>query len=276
METSAPAVRISHKEGYQFVVDFGDALGSIGVDEPAPIGTGAGPSPEQLLVASVANCLCASLVFSLGKYGAQPRGLAAEARFQLHRNAGGRLRMQSIAVTITIAGVSNPDAAKRALARFQDFCTVSESVSAGIPVEVSVQDSDGAVLHSSKPASGGEDAVRSDGEGVRRPEDVVHQFIERANRGDLDGLLDLYDSRAVIAVGDPVATGRAEIRGFLERLLSRKSSFDPVEVLPALRYDDLALTVTKVAGEKYSVELLRQQPDGSWRLLVDQLRLGKK
>ena len=194
------AIRITHTGGYQFAIDFGEAWPSLTADEPAPIGTGAGPSPEHLVAAGVANCLSASLVFALGKYRAKPSGLGAEARFKVHRNAAGRLRMESITVTITLDGVSNADAATRALAKFQDFCTVSESVAAGIPIAVSVVDPAGKVLHRSPGETAGAAA---------RPEDAPAAFVERANRGDIDGLLALYDGDLVLGGGTVASTGAA-------------------------------------------------------------------
>ena len=75
---SGPSIKIKQVDGYKSTVDFGQLLPELLVDEPEPIGTGDGPSPEQLLVASVANCLCASLVFALGKY--KQEGKASKPR----------------------------------------------------------------------------------------------------------------------------------------------------------------------------------------------------
>ncbi|GJD59756.1 OsmC family protein [Methylobacterium dankookense] len=145
-----PSVTLRHIADYRFEVDFGDFLPRLSVDEAEPIGTGEGPFPEQLLTASVANCLCASLVFALAKYRQRAQGIEAQARAQVERNAEGRLRVTGIAVEITLgAEAASLDRIDRALEQFQRFCTVSESVKAGIPVAVTVSDSAGRLLSES-------------------------------------------------------------------------------------------------------------------------------
>lgn len=137
-------VTLRHIADYRFEVDFGAALPPLPVDEAEPIGAGEGPYPEQLLTASVANCLCASLVFALGKYKQRADGIAASARAQVERNQEGRLRVRGIAVEIALGTeAENLDRIDKVLEQFQRFCTVSESVKAGIPVTVSVSDGTG-------------------------------------------------------------------------------------------------------------------------------------
>ena len=117
------------------------------VDEAPPIGSGEGPFPEQLLVSAVANCLCASLVFALAKLKQEAGGLRAEARCAVTRNAENRLRITGISVGITLgASAEAVPRIDRVLEQFQRFCTVSESVQAGIPVSVSVRDGAGTLL----------------------------------------------------------------------------------------------------------------------------------
>lgn len=149
------SVTLRHIADYRFEVDFGSALPHLAVDEAEPIGGGAGPFPEQLLTASVANCLCASLVFALAKYRQRAQGIAARARAQVERNGEGRLRVTGIAVEIALGAESaSLDRIDRVLAQFQNFCTVSESVKAGIPVTVTVTDGAGRLLSESHAVSG--------------------------------------------------------------------------------------------------------------------------
>lgn len=149
MSEATPRVTITHASGYQFLVDFGGALPALATDEPPPIGEGQGPSPEQLLLAGVTNCLCASLFFALGKFRQEASGIRAEASAKIGRNEKGRLRMQAIEVVITIgAETYDRPQVERALAQFEDFCTVTESVKAGIPVAVTVSDRNGTTLAS--------------------------------------------------------------------------------------------------------------------------------
>ena len=144
-----PSVTIKHLSGYRFEIDFGSEFPALVVDEPAPIGGGTGPCPEQLLVAAVANCLVASLVFALGKYRQEAEGIEAQSRCRISRNAEGRLRIAGIDVEIVLGTeMSDPSRMDRVLAQFERFCTVSESVKAGISLDVCVTNRSGVRLRS--------------------------------------------------------------------------------------------------------------------------------
>lgn len=144
---AGPTIRITQVDAYVFTVDFGAALPALVTDEALPIGGGTGPFPEQVLIAGVANCLCASLVFALGKFRQEGRGVAAEASCRVERNLDGRLRITGIDVRIGLgAAADEMPRIDRVLEQFERFCTVSESVKAGIPVAVSVTDRDGTRL----------------------------------------------------------------------------------------------------------------------------------
>ncbi|MEH3062852.1 MAG: OsmC family protein [Methylobacterium radiotolerans] len=142
-----PTIRITQVADYVFTVDFSAALPALRTDEAPPIGGGTGPFPEQLLISGVANCLCASLVFALGKFRQDARGVAAEASCRVERNAEGRLRVTGIGVHIQLgAAAADMPRIDQVLEQFERFCTVSESVKAGIPVAVSVADRHGTRL----------------------------------------------------------------------------------------------------------------------------------
>jgi organic hydroperoxide reductase OsmC/OhrA len=148
MAVSNPgSVRLTQQRDFQFEVEFGLGMPPLLADEPPPLGTGLGPSPEQLLAAAVGSCLCASLLFSLRKYKQQPEPISAEVTTETGRNAEGRLRIQTIAVALHLG---QPAAAlphlDRALAQFEDFCTVTQSVRGGIAISVQVHDALGARL----------------------------------------------------------------------------------------------------------------------------------
>ncbi len=140
------SVTITRQEKYRFVVDFGPGMAAI-ADEPPPLGEGSGPSPVQLLAAAVANCLSASLVFACGKFKEDPGTLKATAVCQIGRNDKNRLRVTGLDVRMTL-GVAPETLSHldRALAQFQDFCTVSKSVEAGIPFKVAVSAPDGRIV----------------------------------------------------------------------------------------------------------------------------------
>jgi ketosteroid isomerase-like protein len=108
---------------------------------------------------------------------------------------------------------------------------------------------------------------------AQAPEDLVRFFVARANAADLEGIVALYEADAVVAVGSPVASGHEQIRAFYQDLLSRRSSFPPVEPMPALYNGDIAMTVTRLPKGRCSVEVARRQSDGSWRWTMDQLKV---
>jgi uncharacterized OsmC-like protein len=138
------SVTITQQQNYQFLVDFGEGMPSLLADEPAPLGQGEGPAPTHMLLAAVANCLSASLLFSLQKFKQDAGGMTARATCSVERNERKRLRIAHIDVAIQLA----KDGAElahldRVLAQFEDFCTVTQSVQAGIPVRISVTDGKG-------------------------------------------------------------------------------------------------------------------------------------
>ena len=133
-------ILLQQQADYRFAVQFdGTAIAPLTTDEPPPLGGGAGPNPARLLGAAVANCLAASLLFALRKFGNEPGPLQAIAEVALVRNSQGRLRIPRIAVELRL-GVAWGSLvhADRALAQFEDFCIVTQSVRQGIEVDVQV------------------------------------------------------------------------------------------------------------------------------------------
>ncbi len=143
------SVTITRQDKYRFLVDFGAGMPASVAGEPAPLGDGTGPSPSHLLAAAVANCLAASLLFAHGKFKEDPGRLMATAACRFGRNDKNRLRVTGIDVTLTL-GVAPETLGhlERALAQFEEFCTVSQSVKAGIPFTATVVAPDGRVLKS--------------------------------------------------------------------------------------------------------------------------------
>lgn len=138
------SITITQKQNYQFLVDFGEAIPGLLVDEPAPLGKGEGPAPTHMLLAAVANCLSASLLFSLQKFKQDAGGITTKATCIVDRNETNRLRIQQIDVAIQL-GKEGAEFAHldRVLGQFEDFCTVTQSVQAGIPIKISVTDGKG-------------------------------------------------------------------------------------------------------------------------------------
>ena len=130
---------------YAFRISFeGAGLDALHSDESAPLGGGAGPNPSHLLLASVANCLSASLLFALRKFKNAPGPIRTEIVAHKARNEAGRWRIPRAEVVITLADSAATLAHfDRVLAQFEQFCIVTQSVREGMQVDVRIIDADG-------------------------------------------------------------------------------------------------------------------------------------
>lgn len=142
MSESAIQVHLQQKQDYQFDIQFGASVPSILGDEPAPLGSGLGPSPVQLLAAAVGSCLSDSLLFALRKFKQAPEPLQCDVHAEVGRNEQGRMRVMQIRAVLTLgvpaAALTHLD---RVLDQFEAYCTVTQSVGLGIPVAIEVFDS---------------------------------------------------------------------------------------------------------------------------------------
>jgi len=113
------------------------------------------------------------------------------------------------------------------------------------------------------------------------PEQVLETIVTGINSGDLDSLMPLYESEAAFAT-EPgsLAPGASGISAALSGFISMNGTLD-LDVTRVLEVDDLALVVgvwsfdgTGPDGEPVRLEaknadVLRRQPDGSWRFVID-------
>ena len=134
------AVSLAQWEDFQFLIDFNqDGVADLLTDEPEPIGAGKGPNPARLLAAAVGNCLASSLLFCLKKSRIQVRGMKVEVSGKTERNEQGRLRINELLVrlepSVAEADVKN---VARCTELFEDYCTITQSIRAGIAVSVEV------------------------------------------------------------------------------------------------------------------------------------------
>src|SRR3990167_6367354 len=79
-----------------------DAMAVLQADEPAPLGSGLGPSPVQLLAAAVGNCLSDSLLFALRKFKQAPEPLHCTITAEVGRNAEKRLRVLKMTAVLRL------------------------------------------------------------------------------------------------------------------------------------------------------------------------------
>ena len=140
-------VELRQRANYQFDIDFSEGMPQLMSDEPAPLGEGKGPSPVQLLAASVGNCLSDSLFFALTKFKQKPEPIHTTVNALVGRNAEGRMRVLNIEAKLHLGvEASKLEHLDRALEQFQDFCTVTQSVGQGIPIHIRVMDVNGLIL----------------------------------------------------------------------------------------------------------------------------------
>jgi uncharacterized OsmC-like protein len=131
---------IEHQTGYEFRVIFDKPTHPpLRIDEPPPLGEDQGPNPARLLAAAIGSCLSASLAFCLNRAELPLAGLTAKVHVDLVRNERKRLRIGGVRVELHPRLASTAGDPSACLERFEDFCIVTESVRAGVPVEVSVE-----------------------------------------------------------------------------------------------------------------------------------------
>jgi ketosteroid isomerase-like protein len=116
---------------------------------------------------------------------------------------------------------------------------------------------------------------------ARSPEDVDRLFGEYVNAGRLDDLVALYEPEGSLVQPTGTATGHAALREALGALLAAKATIrmHVVKVSRgggdvALLYNEWSATATGPDGAPVSMsgkarEIVRRQPDGSWRFVID-------
>ena len=117
---------------------------------------------------------------------------------------------------------------------------------------------------------------------ARKPEECDLLLIEALQRGDLDTAVALYEPNATFVLDSgEVITGQAAIREAARSYVALKPTFTQ-EVTALLSGDgDLALTSSTwsvtgtdaegkpFTGKGKSMEVVRRQPDGTWRFVID-------
>jgi ketosteroid isomerase-like protein len=115
--------------------------------------------------------------------------------------------------------------------------------------------------------------------GAVEPEQVIEHFCRLFNSGDLDGLVNtLYEDDAVFlpSPADAPVSGRAGVADSLKEYLASGGTVS-VLATTAVQNGDIALTHTHwrldipggEAMEGVTAEIVRRQPDGTWKYAID-------
>ena len=103
------------------------------------------------------------------------------------------------------------------------------------------------------------------------PQDLARLLVSRANAGDVEGVVALYEPDAALACGDVrIAIGTDAIRKFYTDLLATRRTFDLGEQRPAMLRENVTLTSTRLPNGIVTAEVARKQIDGTWLWAIDQ------
>jgi len=113
------------------------------------------------------------------------------------------------------------------------------------------------------------------------PEQVLESIVDGINAGNLDALMTLYEPKAAFATQPGhLSHGLPGVREALGGFIAMNGKLD-LNVKRVLEVGDLALVITTwsfngtgtdgqpVTLAAQSADVLRRQPDGSWRLVID-------
>jgi len=105
------------------------------------------------------------------------------------------------------------------------------------------------------------------------PDDWPRQFTRHLNAGDLEAVVGLYEPDArFVAQSGQTLVGLDRIRDVLAGMIRAKTRLQS-RVINAITAGDTALLYTDFQGTTVdasgkTVEALRRQPDGTWKLIV--------
>ena len=118
---------------------------------------------------------------------------------------------------------------------------------------------------------------RTTREPALKPEDLARFFVERANAGDVEGIVALYEPDAILAGPEgQVMIGIDAIRGFYAGLLANRPTFVAGEQRPALRQGNVALTSSRLVNGIVTAEVARRQPNDTWLWAIDQPAIARE
>ena len=106
-------------------------------------------------------------------------------------------------------------------------------------------------------------------------------FVDAFNAGDIDSLVALYELNAVLVVNGQSVTGQQSIRNVYRSFLALRPRM-PLTTQSVVVFDDSLAVLhgdwvlepaladeTGNTTRGLSTEVVRRQPDGSWRFVID-------
>lgn len=114
---------------------------------------------------------------------------------------------------------------------------------------------------------------------AQRPHEIHTLFLDAFNRGDVEGLVSLYELGALLVTGRGTAIGHQAICEAYRRILAGGVRMD-LETRAVFESGD-GLAVLHAGWTYYrgqtaisglSTEVVRRQPDGSWLFVIDEPR----
>jgi ketosteroid isomerase-like protein len=117
---------------------------------------------------------------------------------------------------------------------------------------------------------------------AKSPEEICRLFQRYMAEGDVESLLSIYDSEAVVLTQSGEAKKGQGLREQLASVAAAKPQFD-FNIRQVIQSGEIALMHTdwKVSSPQqmfeYAIEVARRQPDGTWRWLIgDPFTVGKR
>ena len=117
---------------------------------------------------------------------------------------------------------------------------------------------------------------------ARTPQDVDHLFAEHVNAGNVEAVVALYEPHATFVPqeGAPISGTdgiRQALAGFAAMKPRLKMNITKTVTVGndlAVLYNDWTMTAVgpdgkSLDGSGKSIEIVRRQPDGSWRFVLD-------
>ena len=110
---------------------------------------------------------------------------------------------------------------------------------------------------------------------ARDPQDLERLLIDRQHVGDVEGMVALFEPRAVVDCGEgKFLHGHDEIRRYFTEVVASGRKFARGEQQPALICGDLALTSARLPDGSVTAEVARRQSDDAWLWAIDRYTIA--